>query len=344
LEHPLFQAKRKPVKEYYPIYDDSTGAGGWQADLMFMNYTTKQNNSRRHTFLCLININTKYAFVRQLIFNRSNPKKEEDELWKRGKKNAPGTTNASLKTAVNCRTALKNIIDIDMAREERHMQEKGPKEEAKDMFNVEVIYTDEGNEFKAEFDQFCREREIRHVVFKPGEGKKTRLGIVERFNRTLREYYKKWCDDNPNANHYFPNVLPKVLEIYNRQKDHKGVRKGMKDSIGGERLKYGMEATPMAMMLNMEKDPKVNDRYIMGKKWRTQRADKEWKHDIAKLKRKPRVRFFKNVLDPKEQFVKSGDGNLSNIHNVIGQNPRGKSWKLDNKTGMKLLPYDLHIL
>ena len=58
---------RPDVRAYYPIYSDTKG--GWQADLMFIPYTNKANETRLHALLCLVNINTKWAFVRQCNFS-----------------------------------------------------------------------------------------------------------------------------------------------------------------------------------------------------------------------------------------------------------------------------------
>ena len=52
---------KRRVKDYYPIYSDNPG--GWQADLMFMPYTNSRNETRLHAILCVININSKYAFA-----------------------------------------------------------------------------------------------------------------------------------------------------------------------------------------------------------------------------------------------------------------------------------------
>ena len=53
------------VKKWYPIYSDTVG--GWQMDLMFLNTPIATKGLyREHALLCMININSKYAFVREL--------------------------------------------------------------------------------------------------------------------------------------------------------------------------------------------------------------------------------------------------------------------------------------
>ena len=99
------------------------------------------------------------------------------------------------------------------------------------------------------------------------------------------------------------------------------------------------------MMLN----PELEYKYIKYKEDREHEVDKQWQGDMEKLYKKPKVRFFKNVLDPRNQFQKSGRGTLVPPVDVLGTNPRGgPSWVLDykkkgNNKNMKLLPYDLVI-
>ena len=55
------------VKDWNPIYSDTVG--GWQADLIFLNMKIgKTDNDREYVLLCVININSKYSFVRELPF------------------------------------------------------------------------------------------------------------------------------------------------------------------------------------------------------------------------------------------------------------------------------------
>ena len=100
------------VKEWYPIYSDTVG--GWQADLMFLNIKIgKTDNYREHVLLCVININSKYAFVRELPWTS---KKNEDSAWRPNNKKVfkvPGSAKSSAKV----RDAMIKILQ-DM-REER---------------------------------------------------------------------------------------------------------------------------------------------------------------------------------------------------------------------------------
>ena len=103
--------------------------------------------------------------------------------------------------------ALSAILDIDVHQETEWLETKIPRDRNGTIpdktllklggdldppygtFVFKTIYTDEGKEFGKQFTLFCASRGIHHVRFGPTTGKKTRLGIVERFNRTLRELY-----------------------------------------------------------------------------------------------------------------------------------------------------------
>ena len=77
--------QEKPM--YYPTFADAPHT--WQADLMFMPYTKKGEDRRKlHGFFCMVNVNTKYAFARQLIFKTKN---EDENYGARKSKKIRGT-------------------------------------------------------------------------------------------------------------------------------------------------------------------------------------------------------------------------------------------------------------
>ena len=101
---------RPDVRAYYPIYSDTKGA--WQADLMFIPYTNKSSETRLHALLCLVNINTKWAFVRQCNFNATKTKDSEFQPKGPNEKVSVGTGGdvygvkiaGNAKSAANTRT------------------------------------------------------------------------------------------------------------------------------------------------------------------------------------------------------------------------------------------------
>ena len=99
-------------------------------------------------------------------------------------------------------TALTGILDVDVPQETEWLETKIPRDangkikDPKDLakggdlnppygtFVFKTICTDEGKESGKQFTLFYASRGIHHVRLGPTTGKKTCLGIVERFNRT----------------------------------------------------------------------------------------------------------------------------------------------------------------
>ena len=105
--------------------------------------------------VCIIDLFTKYAYCKVY----SNTLKDD------------GITSAK------ATKALKEFLQI-----------------IKDKFNygsVGEIKTDEGSEFKGQFEAFCKASNISHI-FSPPSATKRPMGPIERFNRTLRQYIDKY--------------------------------------------------------------------------------------------------------------------------------------------------------
>ena len=144
---------RPDVRAFYPIYSDTKGA--WQADLMFIPYTNSAEETRLHAFLCMVNINTKWAFVRQCNFDG---KKNNDSAFTPKNSNqkvsvgAGGTEygitiDGNAKSAQKSKTQFKNIFVDDMPKATR-IREMGGALTHFPGFEVKTIYTDDGGEFK----------------------------------------------------------------------------------------------------------------------------------------------------------------------------------------------------
>ena len=82
-------------------------------------------------------------------------------------------------------------------------------------FVFRTIYTNAVGKFGKQFTEWCTAHRMHHVVFGPTTGKKTRLGIVERFNRNLKELYFSHIKSIPrnDLNHYFTPVIPQFLNM-----------------------------------------------------------------------------------------------------------------------------------
>jgi hypothetical protein len=207
------------VKKFYPIYSDTPDA--WQADLTFFwekaeHYvdlptpepTTKKKRGRKRknpivprlkiAVLCVINVNTRFAFaeVTEFTQNEINEVEESKKQFAMQQKTTFDVVRGSNKTPDKVLAAFKKILsDMKTLKGRKLMSESGMEGATSKVrgihFNVKTLYTDEGSEFKGAFDRFCKSARIHHVMFSPSTGTKRRLGIVERFNRTLKDLVEK---------------------------------------------------------------------------------------------------------------------------------------------------------
>ncbi len=89
---------------------------------------------------------------------------------------------------------------------------------------VQRVLTDGGSEFKGEFDQACRDREIRHTRTKPRHPFTT--GFVERLQGTILhehwriEFRRRYFTKLPQLE----RSLQSYLRLYNHDRPHRGYR------------------------------------------------------------------------------------------------------------------------
>jgi hypothetical protein len=205
------------VKKFYPIYSDTPNA--WQADLTFFwekaeDYVDvptpapKSGRGRKRkrpliprlkiAVLCVINVNTRFAFAEVTDFTPQELQDVEDskKSFATQQKLNVEVVKGSNKTPDKVLAAFKKILkDMKELKGRKLMNESGMEGYVKKVqginFKVKTLYTDEGSEFKGSFDSFCKTMKIHHVTFTPSTGTKRRLGIVERFNRTLKDLVER---------------------------------------------------------------------------------------------------------------------------------------------------------
>jgi hypothetical protein len=134
----------KKAIQWYPIYSDTPNS--YQADLMFEPYINSKGEKILQAILCVINVNTKYAFASAVDYTK-NVKAMDERDWK---------SNSS-KILLNNKDsglvlgALKRIVDsmqgeADALNEFKEMNDKAH-------FQIDKLYVDEGSEFKGDFKQ-----------------------------------------------------------------------------------------------------------------------------------------------------------------------------------------------
>jgi hypothetical protein len=83
--------------------------------------------------------------------------------------------------------------------------------EMEGMTDIDIITCDEGTEFKNKlFEKFCDENNIT-VYYVKGDSHK--LGIINRFHRTLKEHIEKYFDINKNT--VWIDIIDKIVNNYN---------------------------------------------------------------------------------------------------------------------------------
>jgi hypothetical protein len=93
----------------------------------------------------------------------------------------------------------------------------------------QAIYSDDGNEWKGEFKDLLKDKDIIHIVNDYGDHNS--LGIIDRFSRTIKTMIAKYMTANETKK--WIDVLPRLIELYNRT-PHSGIE-NIKPEVAGER-------------------------------------------------------------------------------------------------------------
>ena len=426
VQQELTEKKFPKVKKFYPIYSDNPNA--WQADLTFLretellqppphknrwggygqigifkkihddneSYAEEQTDpythvQRKKAILCLVNVNTRYAFARLTKFKsdaelktaenhiknsvpdidnntltlESKPGEKPVVVNKGKRKNIPIEKGGSIRTSGAVRDALIEI-NKDMKETQSEIRSWGKKEKdpmAKATFHIGTLYVDEGPEFQDEFKKYCVEKKIDLVTFKPSRGTKRRLGIVERFNRTLKRLIQvHWALQmkKKGSHDTLEKTLPVVLREYNTSMRHRSLASFVGKNEGVKRLPG--KTTPLQMHtpgLEMED-------YVPYKKKETDDTDKYYADKLALMKverdKRPNIRYFlqvrsDNLKEYGDKFQRRGRGTLSKVHRLsmphlyrIRAKPGqpstyhkaqySKSFKIEGSS-FRVLPYDI---
>lgn len=278
---------RKP-RAFYPIYSDTPGA--WQIDLMF--YTMRDHRERmvRYPILNVINVNTRFAYSQVLKWNEPSNKVEGNESYtdQEEKKIIHRIPKSSSKVLEAFRDILSDIEAFnayERTRNEAHKYSEKRQE-------VKTLYADDGSEFKGVFKNFCSANGIRLVQFKPKEGLKTRLGIVERLNRTIRSYLAKfWLTfQRLELRTTLQQALDVVVNDYNNHPMLSIQRLG---------LKNGMEIVRTPYQLSV---PGLEHNIMRKKRADTAYVHSVYRDEIARLKRRENFRYFVNPAEVDHRF------------------------------------------
>ena len=165
---------------------------------------------------------------------------------------------------------------------------------------LNLLEMDAGNEFN-KIIKFCKDNDIKVIIY---NGDKNSTSIVERFNRTLRDYISRNC-----KNGVWINKLDEIIKLYN------------------DKIHSSINASPN----DFEKNPNKQDYYrklLIG-----QLA--LYQVELNKFKVGDRVRVYKN----KGMFEKGG-GNFSKAIHIITK-IKGFSVFIDGLNDKKYKVYQL---
>lgn len=329
---------RKSVK-WYPVFADQPNS--YQADLMFEKVSNSKGVKILQALLCVININTRYAFVVPVQYT-VNYKKEYDSAWTPdGKsKNIP----VSNKEAGKVLNALKDVIRAMRGEQEILNDALELKNEVE--FKIDRLYTDEGGEFKGMFHAFLENPTpipidngeividpVSHFVFKKGEGSKRRLSIVERFIRTFRRLLEKQKVMNPQLTRLMDRI-PEALDLYNRYLNHRSIEKFLKH-IDGEEFKEDTEQRYFPAMMTL---PGIEEKYIDYMRKRHKQVEQFYSGKIEDILTKKDVKYFKRNWE-NDIFGKAGGSTLKSGR-VSQRNEKGPSFKFSDMK-QKYMPYEI---
>jgi len=159
---------------------------------------------------------------------------------------------------------------------------------------LNLIEMDAGNEFN-KIIKFCKDNDIKVLIY---NGEKNSMAIVERFNRTLRDYIKRNCQ-----NGRWIDKLNEIIDLYNN-KNHSSVN-----------------ATPNEFDKNKDKQS-VYRNILIGKL-------ALYQVELNKFKVGDKVRIYKN-----KGFFEKGGGSFSKTLHVVTK-IKGFSIFLDNNNNNK---------
>ena len=171
----------------FPIYADRPGS--FQVDCMFMPPFNHYVG-----IICVVSVDCKIAWAE--AWKGSNPEAG-------GQKTKRITAKAMIPYFFKCVDEIQNRFHV----------------------KVEQVESDDESMFKGDFQRAMEERGISWYFVKPSISGpfKTKVGIVERFNRTLRSILNKLIDRYELRDVDWLNLLPEALHQYNYENEHREI-------------------------------------------------------------------------------------------------------------------------
>lgn len=260
---------KKDVK-FFPIWSRKNHA--WQVDLTFHPVQFKNNTYVNQAILCMVNINTRFAAAWPLDYTLPT-RYNIDTRWKGTREDPPSIEMVrKLGTSTHSSAKVLNAMLHCLI----YIYNMGQK--------VDEIYSDAGKEFMGIVSEFCRDPRmffkthsefegkmhkfaadmgmqlgnffaklppnIKWTMFDPNTGSKRRMGIVERFNRTLKDLMRKVEKTFDGKGHNWERLILHVVNKYNVHDNHRTLHK----VLGASK---DQDVTPFSASVPYEDDGKV---------------------------------------------------------------------------------------
>ena len=114
----------------------------------------------------------------------------------------------------SCAEVFKNVTAKNAAILLKKVLAKAP-------FKVQAVQTDQGCEFRGEFEQTCKQLQITFYVNHPHSPKQN--AVVERFNRTVREEFYYTKDSQPKYLAVLNRWIDEYIEKFNTKRPYQSL-------------------------------------------------------------------------------------------------------------------------
>ena len=270
----------------FPIYGDREGS--FQADCMFMPPTNQYVGC-----LCLISVNRKIAWAEPFLGGISE-------------EGGPRTKRITARAMAPY--LLKCVREI-----EQWFGEK-----------VRQIESDYESMFHGELKQILSEKCIPLYLVAPSVSGplKTKVGVVERFNRTLKSILKKMIDEYGLDEKAWKDLLPEALYQYNYENTQRAVGKTPAEVTDRDEELFASHKYAETVHTQRWWDAEVNGQ-TQGLRPNDENQKDHFKKEMRRFHPRPVYTFTSNPAGPSLRFTANNTGLLQKRRLL----PHNVSWK-----------------
>jgi hypothetical protein len=163
---------------------------------------------------------------------------------------------------------------------------------------IQNFTSDNGNEFKGEFSTLLEKQEIKHYTHEPGTH--NTLGIIERFNRTVRDIIRQEFIKNSNNN--WIDHISKLIKQYNNSQ-HRSIKSNPIDIWNG---KQSFSNQPIKVKEKVKQYEVGDTVRILKKKGKLEKQDTTYSKEIYIITKKNKFSYRVRVyIDEKGVVIEN---------------------------------------